>query len=153
MLVVQSCPTCCDPMDCSLPGSSGILWNSSLGFSRQEYWSRDAISSSKEFSQPRNWNRVSCIVLIKHKFFMNLHNYSGMKGHSPILQREALCSDSGLCKSENLWPLPKYKIWGVAVRAVWYGDLDPRLANFSWRGPDNKYFWLCWPHRVSITTT
>ena len=27
MLVVQSCPTLCDPMDCSLPGSSvhGIL--------------------------------------------------------------------------------------------------------------------------------
>ena len=32
--IAQSCPTLCDPMDCSLPGSSihGIL--------RQEYWSR-----------------------------------------------------------------------------------------------------------------
>ena len=30
--VTQSCPTLSDPMDCSLPGSS-------LGFSRQEYWS------------------------------------------------------------------------------------------------------------------
>ena len=30
--VAQSCPTLCDPMDCSLPGSS-------LGFSRQECWS------------------------------------------------------------------------------------------------------------------
>ena len=29
----QSCPTPCDPMDCSLPGSSVH------GFSRQEYWS------------------------------------------------------------------------------------------------------------------
>ena len=28
----QSCPTLCDPMDCSLPGSSV------MGFSRQEYW-------------------------------------------------------------------------------------------------------------------
>ena len=28
-LVTQSCPTLCDPMDCSLPG----------GFSRQEHWS------------------------------------------------------------------------------------------------------------------
>ena len=28
VLVTQSCPTLCDPMDCSLPGSSvhGILW-------------------------------------------------------------------------------------------------------------------------------
>ena len=32
-LVAQLCPTICDSMDCSPPGSS--LW----GFSRQEYWS------------------------------------------------------------------------------------------------------------------
>ena len=32
-LVTQSCPTLCDPMDCSPPGSSVH------GFSRQEYWS------------------------------------------------------------------------------------------------------------------
>ena len=31
--VAQLCPTLCDPMDCSLPGSG------SMGFSRQEYWS------------------------------------------------------------------------------------------------------------------
>ena len=31
--VAQSCLTLSDPMDCSLPGSS------SMGFSRQEYWS------------------------------------------------------------------------------------------------------------------
>ena len=31
--VAQSCPTLCDPMDCSLPASP------SMGFSRQEYWS------------------------------------------------------------------------------------------------------------------
>ena len=31
--VAQSCPTLSDPMDCSLPCSS------SMGFSRQEYWS------------------------------------------------------------------------------------------------------------------
>ena len=30
---LQSCPTLCDPLYCSLPGSS------STGFSRQEYWS------------------------------------------------------------------------------------------------------------------
>ena len=35
-LVTQSCPTLCDPMDCSPPGSSVLCpW----GFSRQEYWS------------------------------------------------------------------------------------------------------------------
>ena len=33
-LATQSCQTLCDPLNCSLPGSSG-----SWGFSRQEYWS------------------------------------------------------------------------------------------------------------------
>ena len=33
-LVAKSCPTLCNPMDCSLPGSS------ELRFSQQEYWSR-----------------------------------------------------------------------------------------------------------------
>ena len=33
-LVTQPCPTLCDPMDCSPPGSS-VQW----GFPRQEYWS------------------------------------------------------------------------------------------------------------------
>ena len=31
--VTQLCPTLCDPMECTLPGSSVH------GFSRQEYWS------------------------------------------------------------------------------------------------------------------
>ena len=31
--IAQLCLTLCEPMDCSLPGSS------SMGFSRQEYWS------------------------------------------------------------------------------------------------------------------
>ena len=30
VLVAQSCPTLCDPMDCSPPGF--------IGFSKQEYW-------------------------------------------------------------------------------------------------------------------
>ena len=34
LLVAQSCPTLCNPMDCSLPGSL------SMEFSRQEYWCR-----------------------------------------------------------------------------------------------------------------
>ena len=34
VLVAELCPTLCDPMGCSLPGST-----LSMGFSRQEYWS------------------------------------------------------------------------------------------------------------------
>ena len=35
VLAAQSCPTLCDPMDCSLPGSA----LPSMGFSRQKYCS------------------------------------------------------------------------------------------------------------------
>ena len=54
--VTQSCPTLCDPMDCSLPGSSvhGIFQVIVLEWV--------AISFSRGSSQPRDWTRVSHIV-------------------------------------------------------------------------------------------
>ena len=56
MLSLQSCPTLCDPMDCSLPGSSahGILQVRILEWV--------AMSSSRGFSQPRAWTQVSCFT-------------------------------------------------------------------------------------------
>ena len=55
VLVAQSCPTLCGPMDCSLPGSSvhGILQ------ARILEWI--AISFSRGFSQPRDQTQVSYI--------------------------------------------------------------------------------------------
>ena len=47
VLVAQSCPTLCDPMDCSLPASL------SVGFSRQEYWSGLPFPSPGDLSDPR----------------------------------------------------------------------------------------------------
>ena len=54
--VVQSCLTLCDPMDCSLPGSSvsGIFQATVL-----EWF---AISFPRGSSQPRDWTWVSRIV-------------------------------------------------------------------------------------------
>ena len=43
--VAQSCPTLCDPVDCSLPGSS-------MGFSRQEYWSGLPFPSPGDLPHP-----------------------------------------------------------------------------------------------------
>ena len=52
--LLQSCPTLCDPMDCSLPGSSvpGILWARilewvAMPFSRASSWLRDQTASLK----------------------------------------------------------------------------------------------------------
>ena len=54
--VAQSCSTLCNPMDCSLPGSSihGIFQ------ARVLEWV--AISFSRRSSWPRDWTQVSCIV-------------------------------------------------------------------------------------------
>ena len=54
--VTQSCPTLCDPMDCSPPGSSvhGIFQAVVLEWI--------AISFSRGSSRPRDQTRLSCIV-------------------------------------------------------------------------------------------
>ena len=56
VLVAQWCPTLCDPMDCSPPGSSvhGILQ------ARILEWV--VISFSRGSSQPRDGTQVSCIA-------------------------------------------------------------------------------------------
>ena len=53
-LVAQSCPTLCDPVHCSLPGSS-VCW-----IFRQESWSRLPFPAPGESSWARIWTRVSC---------------------------------------------------------------------------------------------
>ena len=52
--VAQSCPTLCDPVDCSLPAFSihGIFQARVLAWG--------AISFSRGSSRPRNWTPVSC---------------------------------------------------------------------------------------------
>ena len=54
--VAQSCPTLCNPMDCSLSGSSVHR----IFQARILEWV--AISFSRRSSQPRDWTQVSCIV-------------------------------------------------------------------------------------------
>ena len=56
VLVVQSCPTLCDPMDCSLPDSAihGIL--------QARILERVAIPFSRGSSQARYQTQVSCIA-------------------------------------------------------------------------------------------
>ena len=63
---VQSCLTLCDPMECSLPGSSVH------GISQARILNWVAISSSKGSSWPRDWICVSCISCIGRQFFKSL---------------------------------------------------------------------------------
>ena len=52
----QSCLTLCDPTDCSPPGSS------SMGFSRQEYWSGLPCPPPGDLPPPRDRTHVSFIT-------------------------------------------------------------------------------------------
>ena len=54
--VTQSCPTLCDPMDCSLPGLS------LHGISQSRILEWVAYPFSRRTSWPRNRTRVSCIA-------------------------------------------------------------------------------------------
>ena len=54
MLVAQSCPTLCDPMDCGLPSSLA------LGILQARILEWVAIPFSRRSSQPRDQTQVSC---------------------------------------------------------------------------------------------
>ena len=62
-LVAQSCLTLCDPMDCSLPGSSvqGILQGRILEWV--------AMPSSRGYSCLRDQTHVSCVSSTAGRFF------------------------------------------------------------------------------------
>ena len=55
-LVTKSCPALCDPVDCSLSGSSVH------GISQARRLEWVAISPSRESSWPRDWTHVSCLA-------------------------------------------------------------------------------------------
>ena len=60
---LQSCPTLCDPMDCSPPGSSV------LGILQARIIEWVATPSSRGFAWPRDQNHVSCICYTADRFF------------------------------------------------------------------------------------
>ena len=74
--VAQLCPTLCDPMDCSLPGSS-------MGFARQEYWSGVPLPSLTE------------TLLVDFQFLLPSLMSSGASGKEPACQCRRL-RDTGL---------------------------------------------------------
>ena len=60
---LQSCPTLCDPVDCSPPGSSVH------GVSQARILEWSAMPSSRGSSQPRDWTRVYYVSCIGRRFF------------------------------------------------------------------------------------
>ena len=82
-LVAKSCLTLCDPMDCSLPGSSvhGILQGRILKWV--------AISFSKGSSWPRDWthflNRILWLKPLSHLLAVDMSSILSRLFHCPRL--------------------------------------------------------------------
>ena len=115
----QSCPTLCDPMDCSPPGSP------SMGFSRQEYWSGLPFPSPGDLPNP------------------------GIEPRSPALWAEALTSEppgkpfheKGWLRGQNwgtrrLIPRP----WSLIKKNPTFGQLDFRNVMDSFSPSPSPHF-------------
>ena len=75
---LQSCPTLCDLMDCSPPGSSvhGILQAGILGWV--------AISSSRGSSWPRDLTHISCISCIGRRILYHYTTWEALNSHKNL---------------------------------------------------------------------
>ena len=85
--VAKSCPTLCDPIDCSPPGSSvhGILLARILECV--------AISFSRESSQTKDWTQVSCIgKQILYHWAISSVQFSSVSQSCPTLWNPMDCS-------------------------------------------------------------
>ena len=111
VLVTQLCPTFCEPMNCSPPGSSdnGILQ------ARVLEWV--AISFSRGSSWPRAWTQVSCIA----GRFLTVWIFKGLCWASKVLKNDelgALYSFAHLSFSSHGW---KWTVsWPQSHLRAWY---------------------------------
>ena len=111
--MLQSCPTLCDPVDCSLPGSSV------RGISQARILEWFAITSSRESSWPRDWTHISVSPPLADEFF------------TTIATREALDPVSN--SPQNVWVafLPSLVVWIDVQRSFWRRTMGIRRVNTS----------------------
>ena len=85
----QSCPTCCDPVNCSPPGSSvhGISQAGTLEWV--------AISSSRGSSWTRDRTRISCVSCIGRQITLPLHHLGSPEGWTDCSFSMEISMDSG----------------------------------------------------------
>ena len=128
--VAQSCPAVCNPMDCSLPGSSvhGILQ------ARILEWV--AISSSRGSSWPREWTRVSCSA---GRFFTVEESVALCSGSSKATGLVYLTLSWGLKEETRLLAaFSQYAIGDdlflMMARSMPFGTLDGGVWNLQPRG-------------------
>ena len=121
--IAQSCLTPCDPMDCSLSGSSvhGIFQ------ARVLEWI--AISFSRGSSQTRKQNRVSCIA--GRGFYRLSHQGSLLKEIPKALPDVALPS--------NLIPLPPFISHRIPFLPYFLASMPLICCSLSWKALPSSF--------------
>ena len=137
--VPQSCPTLCDPEDCSPPGSSSM---GILQASRILEWV--AMPSSWEFSQPRAQPRVSCTT---GRFFIiwvtkeGPHISEHFKVWVSIRNRpKSLASNRKIFK--DFKTSPKYTRLAPINQMKNYKSLWSNLTSLIWKALRNHQIWV-----------
>ena len=117
-VLIQVCPTLCNPMDCSPPGSSVH------GTSQARTLERVAVSYSRRSSRPRDWTHASCVSCIDmwifssglshradkspmtcHLFCFKHHPFLSWVPTASILSPSVMCS----CRfEETFWATKNY---------------------------------------------
>ena len=142
VLVAQSCPTLCNPMDCSLPRSS------LHGISQARILEWVAISFSRLSSQPRDRSWVSCIagrffnIWATRETLRYADNTTVMAESEEELKSLSMkwsssavqCSASGSVVSESLWPLGLYGPWNSASQNTGVDSLSLLQRIFPIQG-------------------
>ena len=129
--VAHLCPTLCDPMDCSLPGSS-IHGNFQA---RILEWI--AISSSRASSGPRDWTLISCVFCIAGRLLNTEPSESGQSQGLRFKFGFKLSAYLNLM-AQMVKNLPA--MWETWVQSlVWEDPLEEGMATHSsilaWRIP------------------
>ena len=117
VLVTQLCPTLCNRMDCSLPGSSvhGIIQARILELI--------AIPFSRGSSWPRDWTQVSCTAGI----FFTVWNTRESESHSVL--SDSVTPWTVACQAPLSMEFSRQEYWNRLPFPSPKGDLPTNLPN------------------------
>ena len=148
--VTQSCPTLCDPMDCSLPGSSvhGIFQKRvlewvAIAFSKKKKKS-DTCSLFPPFGDP--W--PSFLLASQHAFLSSIHPFLG----SSILKNEDFPDGAVVKNPSAMQETQRYRFsfWVRKIPEVGNGS----TIQYSCLGnPTDRGAWWATDHQIAKNWT
>ena len=108
-LVAQSCPTLCDPMDCSPPGSS--VHGDSPG--KNTGADCHALTQGIFPTQGSNWGLPHC------RWMFVPFEPPGKPPHKTIIQKDT-CNTAALFTKTKTWKQPQCPLVDVWIDSMWY---------------------------------